>query len=87
MPVDCRGGVCPPEKKCRRRGREDALSVATSHAEPYSSKLTTAFGGLANFILIDKQSKGKYAIILSLPNKKDRLKINGVPLYIIKTEF
>ena len=28
----------------------DALPVATSHAEPYASKLTTAFGGLANSI-------------------------------------
>jgi len=28
----------------------DALPMATSHAEPYASKLTTAFGGLANSI-------------------------------------
>ena len=45
-----------------------------SRAEPYAGKQTTAFGGLANFILIDEQSKGKRAIILSLPNKKDRHK-------------
>ena len=52
----------------------DALPVATSHAEPYACKQTTAFGGLANFILIDKQSKDKYAIILSIPNKKGQVK-------------
>ena len=56
------------------REREDALPLATSRAEPYASELTTAFGGLANFILIGKQSKEKHAIILSLPNKKDRYK-------------
>ena len=50
------------------------VAKATSHAEPYACKPTripkthsscwgtpkTAFGGLANFILIGKQSKGKF---------------------------
>ena len=31
-----------------------------SRTKPYACKQTTAFGGLANFILIDKQSKEKF---------------------------
>ena len=56
-----------------RRTREDTLPLATSHAEPYASELTTPFGSFTNFLLIDEQSKGKHAIILSLPDKSDFL--------------
>ena len=67
------------KKSCNRkigyrifwRGREDTFPLGMSFATAtLASRI--ALGLLANFILIGKQSKGKHAIILSLPNKKDR---------------
>ena len=55
--------------KKQRRGEKMHFLAKMSRAEPYASKLTTAFGGLANFILIDKQSKKKFE--LSPTTKKD----------------
>ena len=46
---------------------EDALPLATSRAEPYACKQTTAFGGLANFIRGEATKESS----ISLPRQKN----------------